>query len=158
MTAPLPPYLTSPELKTLALFPGQYVEAIESEDPGWVDAQLIAWSRAIDARLAKRYETPFLVPAPMMVQLWLARIMGERVYLKRGIDATDGQYQLIAADSAAAWTEIREAADAKDGLFELPLREDLTEGGVTKGAPIGVGEQSPYAWTTKQRLAAADED
>lgn len=151
-------YLTIAAFKALSIIPASYVDQIETEQSGWTDTQLNAWSAWIDAKLAKRYAVPFGSPAPITVQMWLSRIVTPIAYLKKGVDPTDSQVAAIVADGEAARTEIKEAADSKEGLYELPLRADLPGSqGVGKGAPLGYSEQTPYAWTDVQQDAACAE-
>jgi hypothetical protein len=49
-------------------------------------------------------------------------------------------------------TELKEAADSKDGLLELPSRNtDVLGSAVNIAGPLGYSEQSPYTWTDRQR-------
>lgn len=150
-------YLTIAQFKALSVIPASYVDQIETEQAGWTDTQLAAWSAWIDAKLAKRYQVPFGSPAPITVQMWLSRIVTPIAYLKKGIDPTDAQVSAIVADGEAARLEIKEAADSKEGLYELPLLATGPSQGVGKGAPLGYSEQTPYAWTDVQQDAACDE-
>ena len=145
-------YLTIDQFVNLAVCPSTYVDFIETEQPGWTAAQLDYWSSFIDARLAKRYVTPFASDSPpLVVQGWLTRLVTERVYARRGVDASDGQITYIQEDTKNAQTEITEAANSKDGLFELPLRQDAPGAdGVTRGQVLSYTEQSPYTWTYVQ--------
>lgn len=116
-------------------------------------------SNLIDARLAKRYVTPFDAGnPPIALQLWVSRIMTLRLYLKRGVDATDAQVAVIREDEQAAWAEIKEAADSATGLYELPLRSTDATLGVTKAGPLAYSETSPYRWTTRQREIGRQQD
>jgi hypothetical protein len=153
-------YLTIDQFKDLALCPAEYVDTVETQHPGWCLAQLGFWSGMIDARLAKRYQTPFASDSPpVVVQGWLARLMSIRVLLKRGIDPTDAQVASLEADATSAMLEIKEAADSKDGLYELPLRQDApSANGVTKGTPLYYSEQSPYTWMDLQECEGRAED
>jgi hypothetical protein len=154
-------YLDVATFKGLTTAPAVYIDQIEAQEAGWTLKQLDYWSRRIDGRLGKRYATPFSELAgetPLVVQGWLSDIVTLRVYKKRGVDPQDQQYLDIVDDAKEAWANIREAADAKDGLFELPLKQTAPGAdGVTKGAPLGYAEASPYTWTTAQRDAAEDE-
>lgn len=152
-------YLTLAKFKTLTVMPGSFVDAIETASPGWTDAQLAYWSDWIDSRLRKRYAVPFVAPVPSTVEGWLMRIVTVRCYLRRGVDPTDQQYADIKADDVAARDEIREAADSDTGLFDLPLRADLTNvSGISQGSPRTYSEQSPYAWTDVQGQAGRQQD
>jgi len=151
-------YLTLAEFRALSLMPGGDIDALELVAAGWILGQLTAGSAAIDARLSKRYEAPFAAPYPVAVTDWLARLVTVRAYLKRGVDANDSQFAEIKADEVAARAEIKEAADAKDGLYELPLRSDTTSGGAVRGLPLVYTEAGPYSWMDVQVDAARDED
>lgn len=151
-------YLDLAGFKDLSVMAGESVDELETVSPGWVDAQLEAASRAIDARLAKRYEAPFAEPYPIAIKSWLARVVTVRALLRRGVDANDEQFTTIKEDAAAAWEEIKEAANSAEGLYELPLREDTTASGVSKGGPYGYSEQSPYVWTDRQVATGREED
>lgn len=151
-------YLTLAEFRSLSVIPSEFITAIEAVSPGWTLAQLTLETARIDARLAKRYAAPFDLPAPVCVQGWLAKIVTLSSYLKRGFDPTDRQGQMYIADRDGALAEIKEAADAEFGLFDLPLRADLVASGIVKGGPKAYSEQSPYAFTTGQARVGRQED
>ena len=153
-------YLTVEQFKNLAICPAEYVDYIETQQAGWVQGQLDFWSGYIDSRLAKRYATPFDAGSPpIVVQGWLARLVTPRIYLKRGVDSTDAQITAVQDDATAAIAEIAEAANAKDGLYELPLRQDAPGGqGISRGAPLAYTETSPYVWMDQQQLIGRGQD
>jgi hypothetical protein len=151
-------YLTSSEFKLLCPLPTEFVDEVEARAPGYVDAQLEYWSRWIDSRLSKRYAAPFIVPYPVAITGWLARIVTPRVWTKRGVDSTDEQWGEIKKDDEQARAEITEAANSETGLFDLPLRANTTDSGISKAFPRGYSEQSPYAWTTQQAVRGMQED
>lgn len=151
-------YLTLAEFRAITTMPWGDVDDLEVAAPGWIVNQVIVASGLIDGRLRKRYAAPFVAPVPDIVRSWTARIVTLRAYLRRGVDARDAQFQVILDDATRAEAEIKEAADSKDGLFELPIRQDLpTTGGIARGGPLGYSEASPYTWTTVQSETAADE-
>lgn len=151
-------YLTLAAFKLLSVIPPEYLDDIETDQAGWTDAQLGRWSDWIDSRLAKRYAAPFGTPYPGAVTGWLNDLVTFEAYLKRGIDPTDKQTSEIVRRRDTAMAEIKEAADAKDGLFDLPLRADTTASGISKGSPLGYSEASPYVGFELQRETAWDED
>lgn len=152
-------YLTPETFRDLSLLPPSYVDTIEQMHPGWLGRQLTRWSSWIDARLAKRYATPFSSDSPpMIVEEWLNRIVTHRCYLKRGVDPTDAQVEDIKVDAEKAMAEITEAAEKNQNLFELPLRADAPGSeGVSRGAPLAYSEQSPYTASELARDAAESE-
>ena len=151
-------YLTLAEFRTLSVIPSEFITAIETVSPGWTLAQLTLESARIDARLSKRYATPFLLPAPVCLQGWLAKIVTLSAFLKRGFDPTDRQGEMYVADRDGAVAEIKEAADAETGLFDLPLRAPLIGSAIAKGFPKSYSEQSPYAFTSGQSRVGRQED
>jgi hypothetical protein len=151
-------YLTLAQYKALAVIPAEFVTAIETITPGWTLAQLTSESAWINSLLTKRYDVPFADPPPAAVQRWLARIVTVSAYLKRGFDPTDKQGSMYVAMRDEAVKEIHEAADAENGLYGLPLREDTTASGISKGFPKAYSEQSPYAFTDSQARVARQED
>jgi hypothetical protein len=153
-------YLTVESFTALAICPSEYIDYIEVQQAGWVDGQLTWWSGYIDSRLAKRYATPFAEnDPPIVVQGWLARLVTPNIYLKRGVDVTDGQIQAVRDEADAAKSEIAEAANSKDGLYELPLRQSDPSGqGITRGGPLAYTETSPYVWQDQQESIGRGED
>lgn len=151
-------YLTLAQYKALAVIPAEFITAIESITPGWTLAQLTSESAWINSRLSKRYAVPFADPCPEVVQRWLHRIVTVSAYLKRGFDPTDRQGAMYVSQRDEALEEIKEAANAETGLFDLPLRADTTASGISKGFPMGYSEQSPYAFADSQARVGRQED
>lgn len=143
-------YVSPETFADLSTMPREDIELLFSADASWLSKQLISASRRIDGRLAKRYAVPFETPVPEIVVYWVVRIVTPIAYLRRGVSPRDEQYVAIREDGEQAWTEVGEAADSKDGLFELPLRADTTMNGVSKGTPLGSSDASPYAWLDTQ--------
>ncbi len=155
----MPSYLTLEAFKGLTLMPASDVDSLDTAAPGWVATQLEFCSAWIDSRLTKRYEAPFTAnPPPLTVQMWLARLVTVRCFIRRGVDPNDEQFALIKADADGAEAQIKEAADAENGLFELPLRGTDSKTGVSKGGPFGYSEQSPYVFADRQVDVARNED
>jgi hypothetical protein len=138
--------------------PSIEVDAIEASTSGWTLAQCELASAQIDARLSKRYATPFGAPVSTIVEGWVTRIVTARAYQKRGANPSDEQQRNIFSDATDAWSEVKEAADAAAGLFDLPLRSDTTQSGIARGGPMGYSERSPYRWWTVQAEAGREDD
>lgn len=151
-------YLDKDAFADRTIMPSEYVEALDTVAPGWVDLQLEEWSAWIDSRLRKRYAVPFQEPYPAAVTAWLTRLVTVRCFLKRGVDATDEQYVTIEQDAKEARDEILEAANGDGGLFDLPLRGNTTATGVSKGGPLGYSERSPYVAGDVKRYVGRNED
>lgn len=154
----MPAYLDLAGFRDLTIVPSDVIDRAEARSPGWIAAQLEAESSWIDARLAKRYAVPFTAPYPSIVKRWLARIVSATLYDKHGVDPTDQQAQRYYDGETAAKAEIKEAADAVDGLLELPLRADTSATGVSRGRPRSYSEASPYVSRDRQWERGARED
>lgn len=151
-------YLDVAGFRARSVMPGPDTDQLEITDPGFLNTCLEDWSDYINARLRKRYAVPFASPPPPIVLRWLVRLVTRDAYAKRGFNPSapsDKDSILDAATRAEA--ELKEAADSKDGLFDLPLRDDAQgQSGVVAGGPLGYSEQSPYVWADRQREDAED--
>ncbi len=147
-------YLTVAEFSTRSIMPSVDVDYLEAQHPGYLDARLAVNQSRIHARLGKRYAWPFAVPVPEIVLGWIVALTTVDAYQKRGWDPSDAQSAQVILDRDKALEEAKEAADAEGGLFELPLREDLTASAVAVGGPYGSSEATAYAWIDAQRDAA----
>lgn len=154
----MPAYLDIAGFKDLSSMPSSHVDELVAMAPAYLEAQLEMQSAWIDSRLAKRYAVPFHPPYPLAVRMWLARIVTPRAMQRRGVNATDEQYIDIRDDAQRAEEEVREAADAVQGLFDLPLRADTNASGISRGGPITYSEASPYVWRDGQARAGRRED
>ncbi len=151
-------YLTKEEFTERTLMPTSDVNALEAKEPGHIDALLEGWSRWIDARLRKRYAVPFEAPYPETVKEWLARLVTLRAYFKLGVDVNDEQYPSVQNDHNEAKEEIKEAANAVDGLFDLPLAPAVQTSGIVRGGPLVYSEASPYVAFDDQLAVGVAED
>lgn len=150
-------YLTVAEFKLRTVMAQSNVDALELNEPGFLDAQLAGWTDQINARLRKRYAVPFASPVPPVVLEWLVRLVTPRAFLKLGVNPSDEQMTAIFKDAEMALAELKEAADAEMGLFDLPLRADRSASGIT-GGTLAYSEQSPYTWMGRQATGGRSED
>jgi hypothetical protein len=151
-------YLTLAAFRLRTLMPQVDINVIEGETSGFTDARLATHSAKIDTRLRKRYAVPFAAPIPEAVLEWLTKIVTFELYLKRGVDPADQSIALIRADKEQAEAELKEAADAVDGLFDLPLNDTKDGTAITKGAPLAYVETSPYVAFDLQRTNGRGDD
>lgn len=108
----------------------------------------------LESRLFKRYQTPFAAPAPEAAKQWLCDLVVERMYTRRGGNPDTDLLDAVTRAADTARAELKEAADAKDGLFDLPLRQaDPNVSGISRGGPLGYSEASPYDWPDAQAEA-----
>ena len=147
-------YLTVEEFTKLCIMPMSGIDELETSYVDWLDSTLKSYSGLIDARLAKRYATPFQSPYPEQVKQWLVRLVNIRAQLKRGITPSDQQTQLLVDDAALVLTELQEAADAQNGLWDLPLRADTDTSGITKPKILFRSDATPYDWMRTQARRA----
>lgn len=145
------PYLTFEAFRARTLMPSDDVNALEDLEPGWILGQLVEGTSRINARLRKRYAVPFAQPYPEAVLSWLTRLVTFRCYLKRGVNPSDEQAADMKQDAIDAALELKEAADAKEGLFDLPFRDDADATAISKGGCLVYAEASPWTWTDRQK-------
>lgn len=150
---PATAYLDLTSLKALSLAPDELFTEVETRYPGWIAAQCLAFSGQIDAVLRKRYATPFLPPYPQQVRIWLERLVTPRAYFKRGVDPHDQQINTLIEDAQRVWAELKEAADAQNGLYDLPLRDDTDGSGIVKNRVQFRADPDPYTGTDRQAKA-----
>lgn len=136
------------------------VDQLEAVEPGFLAAVLDENWDLITSRLRKRYDIAAMQADPPKAALrWLTKLTTRDAYDKRGNNPTAASdIQAIYGAAERAETELKEAADSKDGLFDLPLLSTQTSSGVTKGGPLGYAEQSPYTWASLQACDGRDED
>lgn len=153
-------YLTIAELKLRTVMPPEFIDTLEGLQPGWVDAQLEQLSRWIDSRLMKRYAVPFVdpVPVPEVVRGWLARLVTFEVWQRRGWDPQDPQAVQIQRAADVARDDVKEAADAVQGLYDIPLLNGEGKSLLSKPRTFGYSEASPYVWTDEQVVTGSYED
>jgi hypothetical protein len=92
-------------------------------------------------------------PVPEAVLKWLAWLVTEDVATKHGISSNDPLAIKITEKAQLAEKQIEEAANTKDGLWDLPTSEDEASA-IDTGGPLGYSEQSPYVWTYRQQEGA----
>lgn len=140
--------------------PPQDIDELELQQSGIVDATATAVSGMFDSKLIKRYAAPFLTPFPNALIFNVARETAWRLWLKRGFNPSGQTDQAIEKDHLEAMEWLKDAADSKDGLVELPKKEtDLGKSGaVNAGGPLSYSEQSPYVWADLQEQTALQED
>lgn len=134
-----------------AMTPGD-LQAINALYAGFIDSAILDESAYVDSRLTKRYSCPFTAPVPIAVKRWVRDLVLPRVLDRRGTNPKDNDLrEQLEKNRDRALEEIKEAADSKEGLFDLPLRADTNATGVVGAAPILKVETSPYAWIDTER-------
>ena len=96
-------------------------------------------------------------PVPGAVIAWLVSMVTGDVLVRLGTNPADSGAQMFFDDRDRAVAQIKEAADGKDGLLDLPVSEDQGSA-VTTGGVMSYSESSPYTWTDKEACAARYED
>lgn len=146
-------YLDLLEFRTRTVMPSEDVDLVESMYPGFLLSRLIFHTSRINARLRKRYDAPFASPVPEIVLGWLVALVTLEGYQKRGWNPSDAQSAQIVTAATEASADLLEAANSEEGLLDLPVRENTTDTGISKGGPFGYSEPSPYDWIDAQTEA-----
>jgi hypothetical protein len=142
--------LTLEEFRDRTVMPAVMVDELATAAPGWIENQITMSEAWIYSRLRKRYAAPFADPVPETFRAWVVVIVTVKAFQRMGVDPRDPQFETIAADRKMAFDEIKEAADSKDGLFDLPVRQDTQSTGISQGAPLAYSEASAYDWLDVQ--------
>ncbi len=143
------------------------VDYVETDSPGFVDARIAIQTSWMHQRLRKRYgkSLPFGNATggevPEILLGWLTALVTLDVMRRRGMNPSDPVAQMYAEDVTRVQAEIKEAADSKDGLFDISGTETATDprdSSVSTGGPLGYSETSPYVWTGIERVNGRGED
>lgn len=151
-------FLTVAEFRVRSTMPSTDLDALEVSEPGFIAAKLDEGTDWIKARLRKRrYSIPSAAPYPPVLQTWLNAIVTLDCYVKRGFDPSAKSDQIVIDAAKTARAEVLEAADSKEGLFDLPLSSTDDSSGVdAESGVLGYSEISPYVWTDLQADNAED--
>lgn len=156
-------YLKSVEqLWKRTAFNQRYCSELELKSPGLILTLDEDASRYIDTRLRKRTSTakPYRVPipddlVPRIVVRWVAHLITPECFLALGTRPTDEEQAEIIKLADRAEEQIKEAADAVNGLFDIPLLDAGGDSLFDQPATLCITEQSPYSWRHKQYDAVA---
>lgn len=146
-------YVDIEYVQLIGTVPPQVLAAFHEANPGAVDAICESVSRMFDARLHKRYATPFAAPVPEALRFHVAQVVSYQIWLKVGYNPGSAQDEAIktARDDALEW--LKDAADSQAGTVELPVREAPVDGdtsAISRSRPLSYNEASPYTWTRRQ--------
>jgi hypothetical protein len=97
-------------------------------------------------------------PVPSVALGWLARIVDVDVWDVRGANPQDPTIARYVELRTEALTEVKEAADSKEGLFELPTTDDVGDSAIDQGGPIYYSEASPYVNADLREIEGRAED
>ena len=92
-------------------------------------------------------------PVPEIILGWLTAFVTDAVATRHGINPNDPLYKRITDLVTKSEEQLQQAANSKDGLWDLPQVEDLGSA-VNTGGPRGYSESSPYQWTYGQQARA----
>jgi hypothetical protein len=96
-------------------------------------------------------------PVPESFLDWLTVLVSNDVMWKRGTNPQDPAIVALTERRKQVLDEVKEAADSKDGLFDLPISDD-EQSAISSGGPMGTSNASPYAWTTQTGNAGRAQD
>lgn len=156
------PYYALADFVNRTVMPASDVAIVETATPGKTAYLIAGWQAWIDSRLRKRYAVPFNqngAQCPEIVLGWLTKLVTPDVYRARGVNpGQDDQVARLDDMAAEAKAEIKEAADSKEGLFDLPTLDGVNGSAVSQGSPLASTQTSPYAWQQYQRADGLYDD
>jgi phage gp36-like protein len=147
-------YFDAAYFRMMGSIPGSVLDDFEERNPGRLDAMIEATSRLIDSYLFKRYATPF-ASVPEVVKFQGCAILSHQLRVVIGFDpgSTQDEQIITARKEAFAWLE--QAANAREGLVELPLRDpdagkkDAT--GLARRKAVGFSYANAIDWHRAQK-------
>jgi hypothetical protein len=149
----MPAYLTLAQYRAITTVDGSVVDLCGTKGKSvqrWLDLS----SAHIRSRLVKRYAIDWSEvenqPVPDKIIQWLVLLVDIPVCKCTGATPEGRVDDWIREDETRVNDELKEAADAENGLFELPLRETGASA-VHIGVPYVVAYQMP--WDYQDRLA-----
>jgi hypothetical protein len=96
-------------------------------------------------------------PVPETVLQWQQILCTWDCYQKLGRNPSDPFIDDLRADRERVLKEIEQAANSKDGLFDLPVSDDA-DSAVTTAGPLAYTENSPYVGADIQERLGRAED
>lgn len=136
--------------------PSEDIAALDVAEAGFIKTRIAVRTSEMHSRVGKRYARPFAAPVPEIVLGWIGMLVTPDMYRKRGCNPQDATLELLEKDAELARAQMKEAADAVDGLFDLPLVEGRDSTAISKGAPQACSDASPYAWMDQQAERARE--
>ena len=116
----------------------------------FVNTQIRLARAKIYDQLRTRYDIAAMKASePDIVKKWIAEMVSPMIYAKRGVDPTDMMYSALLDTAKNAAAEVKEAADAKDGAWSLPIAG--SEKAATRNPRLrSYSESTPYKWIERQ--------
>lgn len=153
-------YLTPEEFKARTMMSVAEVDYVEAENPGFTASRLAVRTSWMHQRLRKRYgnSLPFSAPYPEILLGWLVDLVSYDLMRKRGMNPQDPISEQYKSAFDLADAEIKEAADSKEGLFDIETAAGDENSNVTTGGPLGYSETSPYVWAVREVRQGRAED
>lgn len=97
-------------------------------------------------------------PVPEIALGWLVAFVDIAVWDRRGRNAQDPTCASALERYTEAKDELKEAADSKEGLFELPTNDQAGDTPVIRAGPLAYSETSPYVSADMQAMQGREED
>jgi len=141
-------------LSYFSAFNPQNAAELDAKWPGKLQALCSAASGWVDSRIGKRYVRPVPNP-PDIIRKLTAWLVEPEAFMALGIRPSDEQWTLVEKHFEFVHEQLKEIADAKDGLYDLPLSANDDSSGIVAPVTLGYSEQSPYTSRHKQYDAVA---
>lgn len=156
----MPSYLTLAQYRSLTTLDGSTVDLCVAKGKDvqrWLDMA----SAHIRSRLVKRYAVEFDAPGPTPDKIiqWLILLTDIPVCKSAGVTPEGRVDDWAREDETRTNDELKEAADAENGLFELPLKNTDTLGSsaINKGGPMVASNNTIYGYFDEQQRIRDEE-
>ena len=152
----MPSYLTLAQYRSITTLDGSVVDLCTAKGKDaqrWLDMA----SAHIRSRLVKRYAVDFVTPGPTPDKIieWLVLLVDIPVCKCAGVTPEGRVDDWTREDEKRVNDELKEAADAENGMFELPLRNTDPTGNsaINKGGPLVASNNTIYGYFDDQASA-----
>lgn len=132
---------------------GSYCELPDAHIAGagsaFVNTQISLCRATIYDQLRRQYDIGAMVTTePLIVKKWIATMVAPSIYVKRGVDPTDLQFQEYVRKATNAEKAVADAANAEKGLYDLPMLDGSAAPKRIK--VLSKSQADPGAWKREQ--------
>lgn len=136
-------YLSLDVYRDLSVLDSDRIDELHARRPTFFDRNFWSVSRQIEDRLRHKYAVPFPLDHAT-IQAWITAIVDLPASARIGVAPTDDLFATVMARATAVEAQLVTASDLQSATVNLPLKDATDPSAISKGAPFGYAEASPY--------------